>query len=396
MGRGGGHSGGHHSSHHSSSHSHHSSHRSSGGGYRSSGGRHYHSSGNYGRSHHSSGGSYYDDDGRRRSGCGSGCGTLFSFLLIFIMVGVFSYIKTGTIPLVDKLGLGIQRSTVAREKLPEDDCDPIDEWYQDDWGDWVPETEEVPLLEGLEYFYEKTGVQPYLWIMGEEGGDYTSEGSLEELGDIRYRELFGDDEGHLLLIFREYPNESGNYIETVTPGYDAATAVMDEEAEEILLDYLDYYYMDESLNEAQFFGAAFKSSADRIMSTQLSVSAIITIIAVALIVIIALIIIAKIVKSRKIAVARQNADKARAEAEAANAAAKKAQTDFDKQKYEDELEKLCVAVACPNCGSNGNKIRKGTVGYCEYCGSAIKVDDYGNVEVTPATPDEPDSYTDGE
>jgi hypothetical protein len=215
----------------------------------------------------------------------------------------------------------IERSTIARDPLPANRCEAIDEWYQDDWGDWITEDTEDELIDGMEYFYDKTGVQPYLWIMGEEGADYRSEGSLEELSEQRYRELFGEDEGHLLVIFRESPNDSGNYIETVTPGYDAESVVMDEQAEEILLDYLDYYYADDSYNEAEFFSRAFKKSADRIMTKQMSRVGIITVISGAFILVVGLVIVAKIMKKRKIAVAEQKAKEAQAQAEQAQAQA---------------------------------------------------------------------------
>ena len=32
---------------------------------------------------------------------------------------------------------------------------------------------------------------------------------------------------------------------------------------------------------------------------------------------------------------------------------------------------------CPNCGATANKIRKGTVDYCQFCGTAISVDAIG-------------------
>lgn len=374
MGRGGGRSGGHSGGHRSSSHSHHSSHRSSGGS-------HYHSSGSYGRSHHSrnyrSGGS-----GGSGGGCGGGCGTLFSLLLIFVMVGVFGYIKTGKIPLADELGFGIERSTIAREMLPADDCNPIDTWYQDDWGTWITEdsSEEAALIDGLEYFYEKTGVQPYLWITGEEvGAEYQSEGSLEDWAEEQYVELFGEDEGHLLIVFREYPDESGDYICTVTPGYNASTVVMDDQAREILLDYIDYYYEKTEYDEGEFFEMALKKAADRIMTKQLSNREILTIISVVVIAAIVIVIIVNVRKKRKIAVAkeqtRQKAEAARqaqAEAVQAQAEAETAKTEFAHQVYNDELEKQYVGVVCPSCGASGNKIRLGTVGYCQYCGTAIK------------------------
>lgn len=276
----------------------------------------------------------------------------------------------------------VQRSTIQREALPDSKCDPIDEWYSDDWGDWIDENgEETSLINGLKYFYETTGVQPYLWIMGEEGKDYMSEGSIEELAEATYKDMFGDDEGHILVVFREYPNESGNYICTVTPGYDAETLVMDEEAREILLDFIDYYYSDSELNEGQFFSRAFTSSADRIMTKQIPLSVLYTIIVVVIVLVIGLIITVSIIRKRKIAVAKQKAAQAKAEADQKKAEAVRKQIEFDQQKYNDNLETQFVAVSCPNCGASGNKIRKATVGYCEYCGTAIRVDQEGNVKI---------------
>ena len=301
---------------------------------------------------------------------------------MFIMIGTFYYIKTGTVPVVDKLGFGIQRSTVAREKLPADDCDPIDEWYQDDWGTWITEGsgEEAALIDGLEYFYEKTGVQPYLWITGEDvGKEYQSEGSLEDWAEDKYVDLFGEDEGHLLIVFREYPDESGDYICTVTPGYNASTVVMDDEAREILLDYIDYYYEKTEYNEGEFFEQALMKAADRMMTKQLSTRAIITIVVVVIIAAIVIVIIVNVRKKRKIAEAKEKtrqkeeaARQAQAEAVQAQAEAENAKTEFAHQVYNDELEKQYIGVVCPSCGASGNKIRLGTVGYCQFCGSAIK------------------------
>ena len=128
---------------------------------------------------------------------------LFPILLIMgILYGVYETLDVSTM-------FKIERSTIQREALPAEKCKAIDKWFQDDWGDWINEKyEDESLQYGLEYFYKKTGVQPYLWIMGEEGKDYMSEGSIEELAEETYKEMFGDDEGHVLVVFREYPNAS--------------------------------------------------------------------------------------------------------------------------------------------------------------------------------------------
>ena len=306
------------------------------------------------------------------------------FIIAMCVVMAFSILIARGDEIRVPFELTIERSTVQRERLPDSKCDPIDEWYQDDWGDWIDDTEDdedFSLRVGLKSFYEDTGVQPYLWIMGEEGKDYMSEGSLEELGDVRYKEMFGDDEGHVLVIFREYPNESGNYICTVTAGYDAETQVIDDQAKEILLDYIDYYYTDEDLNEGEFFETAFMRAGERIMVKQLSWKQIGVIVAVAAVLMIGLVITAEIVKRRKVAVAKQKTLQAQEQAKQAQAEKDKTQIDFDRQQYQDALEKEYVSVTCPNCGATANKIRKGTVDYCQYCGTAISVDAMGQAFV---------------
>ena len=131
MGRGGGGGGSHNSSHHSSSHTHHSSSSS----YHSSRSSYSHSSRS--NSSYRSNGSY--GGGSSGGGC-SGCfGTLVSMVFIFFAVGVAVFAlaqRTGTeldIPFVNYFL--IERSTTNREPLPSAKCDPIDTWYQDDWGD---------------------------------------------------------------------------------------------------------------------------------------------------------------------------------------------------------------------------------------------------------------------
>lgn len=372
MGRGGGGGGSHHSSHHSSSHSHHSS----GSSYHSSRSSYSHSS----RSNARLSGSRYGGSSYGGSRGNNGClGGFVRFFAAFIFIFVFAFIflinlrQDISVPMLDYFL--IERSTENREALPESKCTPVDNWYQDDWGDWINEQgEEKSLINGLVYFYEKTGVQPYLWITGEDGQNYKYQESVEQLADEKYKELFGDDEGHLIVIFREYPNASSDYICTVTPGYDAETQVMDEQAREILLDYIDYYYTNDELNEGEFFRMAFIKAGDRIMMKQLSFRQMGTIVAVAVILVIGVIIAANIIKKRKVAVAKQKADQAKAEAN-------KAQTRFEQQKYQDHLETQFVAVTCPNCGASGNKIRMNTVGFCQYCGTAIKVDENGFISV---------------
>lgn len=369
MGRGGGGGGGHSSSHHSSSHTHHAS------------SSHSHSYSSSSSSSHSSRSSRYS--GGSSGGSGGGCfSTIVTLIIIAIIGGSVYYGIDGELPQPVQYFL-IERSTIDREVLPSSKCTPIDVWYQDDWGDWIDEAgEEEALIDGMKAFYESTGIQPYLWITGEDGGQYKSSESVEELAEAKYKEMFGTDEGHMIVIFREYPNNSSEYICTVTPGYDAETQIMDEQAREILLGFIDYYYTDTELNEGYFFKYSFKNAGERIMQKQLSFRQMGVIAVVAVIFVIGLIIVANIAKKRKIAVAKQKTLQAQEQAKQAKAVALQKKTDFDRKQYEDNLETQYVAVNCPNCGASNIKIRKTTVGYCDYCGTAIKVDKDGNVAIT--------------
>ncbi len=366
MGRGGGGGGSHHSSHHSSSHTHHAS------------SSHSYSSGS---SSYRSGSSRYSGGSSGGSG-GGGCFSTFVTLIVMaVIAGGVYFGLSDELPQPVQFFL-IERSTENREALPESKCTPVDVWYQDDWGDWIDEEgEEDALIDGMKSFYESTGVQPYLWITGEDGGQYESAQSLEDLAEAKYKELFGIDEGHMIVIFREYPNNSSEYICTVTPGYDAETQVLDEQAREILLDFIDYFYTDTDLNEGYFFKYSFKNAGERIMQKQLSFRQMGIIAGIAVILVIGLIITANIVKKRKIAVAKQKTLQAQEAAKQAKAVADQKKTDFNRKKYEDELETQYVAVNCPNCGASNLKIRRTTVGYCDYCGTAIKVDKDGNIAI---------------
>ncbi len=306
-------------------------------------------------------------------GGGGGCGCFTPFLFLFLVLGGFVF------GFMDEMHLDtfykVTRSSIQREKLPESKCNPIDEWYKDDWGDWIDEAGEGDyLISGLKSFYDSTGVQPYLWIMGEDGKDYKSTESLEELAEVTYKEMFGDDEGHLLIIFSEYPNESGNYKLTVTPGFDAETQVMDQEAKDILLDYIEYYYEDDDLNEGAFFQTAFRDAGERIMTKQMSLNSLITIVIIVIVVIIGLMITFSILKKRRLAVKKQKAKQVQAEKD-------KAAIEQNQKKYQEALAQTYVTVICPNCGSTDTSIRKGTVGYCNYCGTAMKADENGKVVI---------------
>lgn len=157
---------------------------------------------------------------------------------------------------------GITVSTVAREPLP---AGLVHEtgYCTDELG-WI--SNRTALERGMKQFYRATGVQPYLYLTGSiNGSDAPSQDALAAYADALYDTLF-TDEAHLLLVFFE---SNGRYMDRLIVG-SAAKSVIDAEAMDILLDYLDTYYYDKSMSDEQYFSTSFEKAAERIMTVHRS------------------------------------------------------------------------------------------------------------------------------
>ena len=284
-------------------------------------------------------------------------------IMIMLIACIIMFINSGSSDTPQDTGTSqnITQSTIEREKLPKNLCTEIDTWYQDDWGDWLctaSSSQIKSMLKQMKNFYSETGVQPFVWVIGEEGKNINSAADLERVCEKKYDELF-PDKGHLLLALSEYPNDSGDYM---TDAYvrESAATVIDAEAREILLGYLDMYYADETISEAEMFGNTFESTAARIMKAhrttkQMGILAIIVLLVVALIAIF----IWSRVRKKKLEVEKQKEENAQ-------------------QQFNANLEKENVAVQCPYCGAT-IQVRRGTSAPCEYCGSYFTVDANGQI-----------------
>lgn len=192
-------------------------------------------------------------------GCGTGCGSVFTILFILLIAYFFIF---SVLPGGNNSGSGggtsITRSTVEREPLPSGSVNET-EYYTDDAG-WIGNKTEM--TDGLRYFYKETGVQPYVYITDNlNGTTSTSMADVEKYATDLYDQLF-TDEAHLLLLFYE-PFESQYYTYYVTGTQ--AKQVIDTEAGDILLDYIDRNYYSGGFSDEQFFSESFRSAADRIM-----------------------------------------------------------------------------------------------------------------------------------
>lgn len=229
----------------------------SGGGRSSFGGR----SGSSSFGGHSSS-NYHDHHNHHRHHGGVGYSTLgigvFAIVTLFM---VFSFM----VPIIGSVsgeGPGsITKSTVDREPLAAGSVNET-EYYSDELG-WVQN--KTKFLSGLKHFYEETGVQPYVYITGELNGTARpGNRAMKEFADELYSKLF-TDEAHLLLLFIDGYDENGQggYSDYYIAG-SQAKQVIDDEAGDILLDYIDRYYY-EADTEDELFSDAFEDAGNRIM-----------------------------------------------------------------------------------------------------------------------------------
>lgn len=183
-------------------------------------------------------------------GCMSGC--LQAFLGIIVVAVLLAVLTT----CVGAVTSATTRQEPVREAL-EQSAATRTGWYEDTDGDWIHDASR--LTRGLEHFYDKTGVQPFVYILP--NGTTTSVSDLTARAEELYDQLFSD-EGHFLLVFCDDGNGSYNCGYAVGS---AAATVMDSAATNVLADELNYAYANAGTDE-EVFSDAFYSTADEIMS----------------------------------------------------------------------------------------------------------------------------------
>lgn len=179
---------------------------------------------------------------------GGGCGCLSPIIFVGIIILILIMLSGGLSAIFGGQGgssssSDITKSTIEREPLPKGMVDETD-YYTDELG-WIGNR--TKLESGLKYFYDKTGVQPYVYITDTVLGSHSpSLDDMEQYANQLYDELF-TDEAHLLLLFFEY-NSNSRYMEYYVTGTQAK-GVIDTEAGDIILDYIDRYYYYDGLSD---------------------------------------------------------------------------------------------------------------------------------------------------
>lgn len=255
-GGGGGHSGGGHSSSRSSG-GHHVSSDSSGrraGG----GGSSYSSHSSYGGGGFYGGG-FYPRPPRRSSVIVSHGGNFNAVisLIIFVVVLIAAF---GGFPSSNSSSTkSVPKSTQNRERLEsgvgyDNNCivDNIG------WFDNVTKTEK-----SIKKFYDKTGVQPYI-VLNAYDSTLLTDTAKEEYAKKWYDEHIKNESTFLYMYFAE-PDTDNDVGYMAYVNGKQVPSVMDSEAIEIFLAYVDkYWYSDMSTDD--MFTTIFTKTADRIMT----------------------------------------------------------------------------------------------------------------------------------
>ena len=202
---------------------------------------------------------------RRGGGCG-GCMTVILMLvLVIFVISIVSWMGNfatpqywGNLSQQSDPFPGVIPSTIIRTPLPAGSAVETGPLFTDHLG-WIANQSQLAV--GMRNFHQATGVRPHLYIIGEIYGTQTpTDAQLLSFAQERYDALF-NDEAHLILLFFE--NDAQQYGMVAVPG-NQARSVIDQEAQDILLDFVQrYYYMD--ISEEELFSGAFSSTAERIM-----------------------------------------------------------------------------------------------------------------------------------
>ncbi|WP_440894815.1 TPM domain-containing protein [Amphibacillus sp. Q70] len=197
---------------------------------------------------------------RRGGGCGgAGCGFILMsvFLLAVVLIFFSSIGNIGSNLFMSNSSNNIVPSTIEREPLPAGSVDETD-YYTDELG-WI--NNQTVMLNGLRHFYNETGVQPHVYITDNvDGSSNPSDEEIADYADDLYSQLFTDEAHVLLFFFEPDPTTYSTYYVVGSQ----ARQVIDNEAGDILLDYIDRYYPSD-LSEEEFFSRSFQEAADRMM-----------------------------------------------------------------------------------------------------------------------------------
>lgn len=241
------------------------------------GGPHYHS-------HYYGGGPHYYGSGS--FGSIVGAIIVIIFVIIIFSSGIFS--NSSNVP-KNKTERTALSGVVSKT-----------DWYEDNIG-WI--SSKNTLISGLEDFYKKTGIQPYILFVpySEEywSGNNIRVSKANEYLEKVYKEKF-KDEGHFIFAYFQCRNDSKSEMDgefRYLSGYSADT-IMDNEAISILWGYFEKDYYNTSLSLEKMISNTFSETAKSIMSKPTNGWDVVVVLIIVILIVIVLIFIYKMIKNK--------------------------------------------------------------------------------------------------
>lgn len=184
-------------------------------------------------------------------------GFIIALIVVFIIIGTGR--ENGNQGKSEIAQSPTQRTAITGTKTAK-------EWYLDELSYISHDTD---LIDGLKYFYAKTGIQPYVMMLDYDAAFWNNGIWNEKAADAylsqTYQKLFSDN-GHMILAYFACENDSQDLDGTFYLYYGSnAYTVMDKEAETIFWGYFDRNYDNLDYSIAEFMGVSFKETADNIM-----------------------------------------------------------------------------------------------------------------------------------
>lgn len=227
---------------------------------------------------------------------GSIVGSILASIIVFTIIAIVVFQHTCTAMFAGCTGafggVGGTSSTTKREKLDRNLVN-LTEWYTDELG-WIEY--EADLIEGMEDFYEDTGIQPHLYLVDWNGS--ITENEMHTFAEEAYSEFF-TDEGHILVCYFSCAGDSIDYVggEPYLLCGTATETIMDSEAQKIFWAEEGNNYENDNLYFEEYWGETFKDTGNRIMAAPIPWTTVAIVIAVVVGVIVVVLIIKKIVKA---------------------------------------------------------------------------------------------------
>lgn len=246
---------------------------------------------NYHHHHHHHHGSYGYGYGGRRS-YSSGCSSILAFLILIIIIMVYFGGQAGCAACGIGSGSNITSSSYVREKITPTNSFTTNCIY-DELGWFEHKTNTAAQLKN---FYDKTGVQPYIYFVSYDP-DITTDLQKEKFTEQFFDKEIDDEGAFLFAYFCERDIEEPGYMCYVA-GKQAAS-IMDEEGCNIFFDYVDRYWFDKNIETYdEVMTKAFDSAAKRLMNKPTSFKDVMIFFIIGATIIVVIIVISSLIKAK--------------------------------------------------------------------------------------------------